>query len=239
MGRKALLLLIMGVFVAYYTYISLPENIEEPWKLLCMTTSMKTNRCGKYRILCAELLGINHFLNMATFFVSLQEVPPTSDENVTVMETTFNNIPVRIYVPKRKPERLRRGLFYVHGGGWRLGSAALFSYDFLSRRTADRLDAVVISANYRIAPKYHFPNHFEDVYNALKWFLHQNVLDKYGVDPERTGISGDSAGENLVAAVTQQVRCLDLLLLKKYFTLKYLFQTLTYQSNYIMLYVRN
>uniref|UniRef100_A0A452S2M0 Alpha/beta hydrolase fold-3 domain-containing protein n=1 Tax=Ursus americanus TaxID=9643 RepID=A0A452S2M0_URSAM len=235
MGRKALLLLIMGVFVAYYIYISLPENIEEPWKLLCMTTSMKTNRCGKYRILCAELLGINHFLNMATFFVSLQEVPPMSDENVTVMETTFNNIPVRIYVPKRKPERLRRGLFYVHGGGWRLGSAALFSYDFLSRRTADRLDAVVISANYRIAPKYHFPNHFEDVYNSLKWFLHQNVLDKYGVDPERIGISGDSAGGNLVAAVTQQVRCLDLLLLKKYFTLKYLFQTLTYQSNYVML----
>lgn len=51
MGRKALLLLIMGVFVAYYIYISLPENIEEPWKLLCMTTSMKTNRCGKYRVL--------------------------------------------------------------------------------------------------------------------------------------------------------------------------------------------
>lgn len=62
---------------------------------------------------------------MATFFVSLQEVPPMSDENVTVMETTFNNIPVRIYVPKRKPERLRRGLFYVHGGGWRLGSAGM------------------------------------------------------------------------------------------------------------------
>lgn len=57
--------------------------------------------------------------------MSIQEVPPTSDENVTVMETTFNNVPVRIYLPKRKSETLRRGLFYVHGGGWCMGSAGM------------------------------------------------------------------------------------------------------------------
>ena len=57
--------------------------------------------------------------------MSIQEVPPTSDENVTVMETTFNNVPVRIYLPKRKSETLRRGLFYVHGGGWFTGSAGM------------------------------------------------------------------------------------------------------------------
>ncbi|XP_006733329.1 arylacetamide deacetylase [Leptonychotes weddellii] len=202
MGRKTLLLLIMGVFMAYYIYIPLPDNIEEPWKLLCLSVCLKT---VTDLIMFAELLGMNHFMNIAMFFVNLQEVPPTSDENVTVTETTFNNIPVHVYVPKRKPERLRRVLFYVHGGGWCLGSAALFSYDFLSRQTADRLDAVVISANYRLAPKYHFPNHFEDVYNALKWFLRQDVLDKYGVDPGRIGISGESAGGNLVAAVTQRL----------------------------------
>lgn len=64
--------------------------------------------------------------------------------------------------------------------------------------------------SYRLAPKYHFPNQFEDVYNALKWFLRHDVLDKYGVDPERIGISGDSAGGNLATAVTQQVCCSDL-----------------------------
>ncbi|XP_019490491.1 PREDICTED: arylacetamide deacetylase-like, partial [Hipposideros armiger] len=132
-------------------------------------------------------------------------VPPTSDENVTVSDTTFNSIPVRIYVPKRKPESLRRGLFYIHGGGWCLGSNAFKGYDLLSRWTADRLDAVIISTNYRLAPKYHFPAQFEDVYTALKWFLHPKVLESYGVDPGRVGISGDSAGGNLAAAVTQQV----------------------------------
>lgn len=191
-----------GVLGAYYVYTPLPDNIEEPWKLMWVTTCLKT-----MTHLChfAELLGISHFMDIARFFMSIQEVPPTSDENVTVMETTFNNVPVRIYLPKRKSETLRRGLFYIHGGGWHMGSAAFFDIDFLSRRTAVMLDAVVISTNYRLAPEHHFPSQFEDVYNALKWFLNQDVLDKYSVDPERIGISGESAGGNLAAAVTQQL----------------------------------
>uniref|UniRef100_A0A673U8Z5 Arylacetamide deacetylase n=1 Tax=Suricata suricatta TaxID=37032 RepID=A0A673U8Z5_SURSU len=197
MGRKTSLLLIMGVLGAYYVYIPIPDNIEEPWKVMLANIYLKTLTD---LVLFIELLGINHAMNIAMFIMSFHEVPPISDENVTVMETTFNNVPVHIYVPKRKPERLRRGLFYIHGGGWCVGSLRL-----LSRRTGDRLDAVVISVNYRLAPKYHFPNQFEDVYNALKWFLRQDVLDKYGVDPGRIGISGDSAGGNLAAAVTQQL----------------------------------
>nr|XP_031534855.1 arylacetamide deacetylase isoform X2 [Vicugna pacos] len=155
--------------------------------------------------LFAEILGLNHFMESMMFFSRFQNVPPTSDENVTVRDTTFNDIPVRIYVPQRKPKSLRRGLFYIHGGGWCWGSNAYKSYDLLSRWTADRLDAVIISTNYRLAPKYHFPVQFEDVYTALKWFLHPNVLENYGVDPSRVGISGDSAGGNLAAAVTQQL----------------------------------
>lgn len=66
-------------------------------------------------------LEINHFMNTAMFFMSFQEVPPTSGENVTVMETTFNNIPVHVYVPTLKSEILRRSLVYIHGGGWCMG----------------------------------------------------------------------------------------------------------------------
>lgn len=202
MGVKTVLLLIVGVLGAYYVYTPLPDNIEEPWRLLCVNAQMKTLT---NLALFAEYLGINDFMNIVKFLTSFQEVPPTSDENVTVTETTFNNIPVRVYVPKRKAKTLRRGLFFIHGGGWCLGSAAWFSYDLLSRRTADQLDTVVVSTNYRLAPEYHFPIQFEDVYDALKWFLRQDVLEKYGVDPERVGVSGDSAGGNLAAAVAQEL----------------------------------
>ncbi|XP_005247161.1 arylacetamide deacetylase isoform X1 [Homo sapiens] len=185
MGRKSLYLLIVGILIAYYIYTPLPDNVEEPWRMMWINAHLKT----------IQNLVVGSF----------DEVPPTSDENVTVTETKFNNILVRVYVPKRKSEALRRGLFYIHGGGWCVGSAALSGYDLLSRWTADRLDAVVVSTNYRLAPKYHFPIQFEDVYNALRWFLRKKVLAKYGVNPERIGISGDSAGGNLAAAVTQQL----------------------------------
>ncbi|XP_008052391.1 arylacetamide deacetylase-like [Carlito syrichta] len=198
MRRKSLYLLTVGVLATYYIYTPLPDNVEEPWRMMWLNWQVKT-------ITFVELLGLYHFMDFSMIFINLTEVPPTSDENITVTETKFNDIPVRVYVPKRKSEALRRGLFYIHDGGWCLGSAAVHEYDLLSRWTADRLNAVVISTNYRLAPKYHFPTQFEDVYNALQWFLREDVLSKYGVNPERVGISGDSAGGNLVAAVTQQL----------------------------------
>ncbi|XP_037380609.1 arylacetamide deacetylase [Talpa occidentalis] len=202
MGRKSLYLLILGVLVAYYVYIPLPDNFEEPWRM--MLTNAHLNTIGHLANF-VQLLGISNSMDSFKIFMSFLEVSPTSDENVTVTDTTFNNIPVRVFMPKRKSEALRRGLFYIHGGGWCLGSAALQHYDLLSRWTADRLDAVVISTNYRLAPQYHFPIQFEDVYNALRWFLRTKVLAQYGVDPERIAVSGDSAGGNLAAAVTQQL----------------------------------
>lgn len=61
---------------------------------------------------------------------------------------------------------------------------------------------------YRLARPYHFPVPFEDVYRVVKYFLQADVLERYQVDPERVAVSGDSAGGNLAAAVTQQVRYL-------------------------------
>ncbi|XP_052504648.1 arylacetamide deacetylase [Budorcas taxicolor] len=202
MGKKYFVFLILGVLLAAYIYEPLPDNVEEQWKIMLLNTFLKTS---SYLALFAEILGLNHFMESMTLFSSIQSFPPTSDENIIVRDTTFNDIPVRIYVPQQKTKSLRRGLFYIHGGGWCLGSNDYYTYDLLSRWTADRLDAVVISTNYRLAPKYHFPVQFEDVYTALKWFLDPQILESYGVDPGRIGISGDSAGGNLAAAVAQQL----------------------------------
>ncbi|XP_021052677.1 arylacetamide deacetylase isoform X3 [Mus pahari] len=201
MGRT-IFLLISVVLVAYYVYIPLPDAIEEPWTIGRKAAIVKI---GTDLASFGELLGISHFMETMQLLMKFQEVPPTSDENVTVMETNFNSIPVRIYIPKRKSMTRRRGLFYIHGGGWCLGSAALLTYDTLSRWTAHKLDAVVVSTDYGLAPKHHFPRQFEDVYRSLRWFLREDVLEKYGIDPKRVGVSGDSSGGNLAAAVTQQL----------------------------------
>lgn len=200
--ERTTLLLISVVLVAYYVYTPLPGDIEEPWKLIL---EIKTRNVLKNLASIAELLGISHIMSTVQLFMRFQEVPATSDENVTVIDTAFSSVPVRIYMPKRKSETLRRGLFYIHGGGWCLGSAALSMYDLLARQTADRLDAIVVSTDYGLAPKYHFPHQLEDVYSALRWFLREDILGRYGVDPRRVGVAGDSAGGNLAAAVTQQL----------------------------------
>lgn len=59
---------------------------------------------------------------------------------------------------------------------------------------------------YRLAPAHHFPVPYEDVYRVVKHFLQKGVLAQYSVDPGRIAVSGDSAGGNLAAAVSQQVQ---------------------------------
>ncbi|XP_057207732.1 arylacetamide deacetylase-like [Triplophysa rosa] len=59
---------------------------------------------------------------------------------------------------------------------------------------------------YRLAPAYHFPIPFEDVYGVVKYFLDVDVLRSYHINPERIAVSGDSAGGNLAAAVAQQLQ---------------------------------
>ncbi|XP_038600387.1 arylacetamide deacetylase-like [Tachyglossus aculeatus] len=202
MGNSTLCFLISFALLAYYIYTPLPDNIEETWKLTVICNSFKIMH---YLATSTEMLGLAHYMDVIYTITNQGNVGPISDENVTVTDTTFNGIPVRLYVPKRKSDKLKRGVFHIHGGGWCVGDKAMNDYDLFSRWTANRLDAVVVSTNYRLAPKYHFPVQFEDVYTAVRWFLQRQILEKYGVDPSRICISGDSAGGNLAAAVNQQL----------------------------------
>ena len=89
-------------------------------------------------------------------------------------------------------------LIFVHGGGWAVGS--LDAIDPTIRRLCHGLDAVVVSVTYRLAPEHPFPAGFEDAISATQWVL-DNIGD-HGGDPSRVAIGGDSAGANLVAAVS-------------------------------------
>ncbi|NWS36621.1 AAAD deacetylase, partial [Polioptila caerulea] len=153
----------------------------------------------------AELLGLMHYMDGLRLITVVELVAPTSDENVTVTDTQLNNVPVRLYLPRRAPGGLRRAVVFFHGGGWCLGDAGMHGYDLMSRRMSNELNAVVVSVNYRLGPQHVFPVQFEDVYSVTKFFLQSKVLSQYGVDPARVCVAGDSAGGNLAAAVAQQL----------------------------------
>jgi acetyl esterase/lipase len=80
----------------------------------------------------------------------------------------------------------------IHGGGFRAGNRE--GYNPLLIKFAQK-GYVAVSASYRLAPKYQFPAAIYDVKAAVRW-LKANA-GKYGIDPHRIGVTGDSAGGHL------------------------------------------
>ncbi|KAF7660400.1 hypothetical protein LDENG_00282420 [Lucifuga dentata] len=142
------------------------------------------------------------------FITVVERVVPVSDEHVQVTEEKFDGVEVLLYQPKQKGSdtELRKAVIYLHGGGWCLGSSRMSPYDLLARKIVTELNAVVISVEYRLAPAHHFPLPYEDVYRVVKHFLQKRVMAQYSVDPGHIAVSGDSAGGNLAAAVSQQLQ---------------------------------
>ena len=72
------------------------------------------------------------------------------------------------------------------------------------RPLVHKLDCVVVSVEYRLAPENPFPAQINDGYAALSW-LFGNVAE-LGVDPTCVGVMGDSAGGGLAAAMALLAR---------------------------------
>ena len=109
-------------------------------------------------------------------------------------------IPIRIYTPDiPKPAPV---LIYFHGGGWVLGD--IDGHDPVCRSLANKVQCVVVSVDYRLAPEAKFPAAVEDSYAATEWVAAN--APKLGIDPDRIAVGGDSAGGNLAAVISQMAR---------------------------------
>jgi acetyl esterase len=93
-------------------------------------------------------------------------------------------------------------LVYLHGGGWSIGSPA--SHGKLARQLAVGAGVVVVNVDYRLAPEHPFPVPLDDCVTAARW-TRANIA-RWGGDPQRIAIGGDSAGGNLSAAVINDLQ---------------------------------
>ncbi len=80
----------------------------------------------------------------------------------------------------------------IHGGGFRAGNRD--AYNSFLVKLAGR-GYVAFSTSYRLAPQYQFPAAIYDVKAAVRW-LKANA-SAYQIDPNRIGVTGDSAGGHL------------------------------------------
>jgi acetyl esterase/lipase len=111
------------------------------------------------------------------------------------------DIRVRIYRPVNASGTLP-GVYFIHGGGMILGSVE--GEDPTATMLCDRIGAVVVSVEYRLAPENPYPAQAEDCYAGLAWMVkHAGEL---GFDPDRLAIYGASAGGGLTIATALLAR---------------------------------
>lgn len=105
---------------------------------------------------------------------------------------------LRWYARKDAADEPGPAVLYLHGGGMIVGNVGMF--DGLVARYVSAAGTPILSVDYRLAPEYPHPVPVEDAYAGLVW-LHEHA-DGLGVDPDRIGVFGDSAGGGLAAAVS-------------------------------------
>ena len=110
------------------------------------------------------------------------------------------DLTVRVYRPDALADR--PVLLYFFGGGWALGS--LETGDAVCRSLANAAGCVTIAVGYRLAPENPFPAAVHDCFAALCWAADNAA--RFGGDPARLAVAGDSAGGSLAAATALLAR---------------------------------
>jgi acetyl esterase/lipase len=110
-------------------------------------------------------------------------------------------VPVRVHRPAGVRGPLP-AVVTIHGGGYVIGSSVMD--DALLDRWCPALGVVGVSVEYRLAPETPYPGPLEDCYAALRW-AHENA-GTLGIEKERIGVHGVSAGGGLAAALALLAR---------------------------------
>ena len=93
-------------------------------------------------------------------------------------------------------------IYSIHGGGYILGSYDMDDVRF--DRYCTMFPCVGVSVEYRLAPETPYPGPLDDCYAGLQWTVEHS--DELGIDRDRIGIAGISAGGGLTAALALLAR---------------------------------
>ncbi|KAL3834540.1 hypothetical protein ACJIZ3_009276 [Penstemon smallii] len=153
-------------------------------------------------------------------------IPPSYNPDPNHVQVLTKDIPinkekpnwVRLYLPKTAsnsiPTQKLPLIIYYHGGGFILGRVTSpLSHNFCLQ-TANRIPAVIVSVEYRLAPEHRLPAAYDDGMEALQWMrtINDEWLTKYA-DFSKCFLMGSSAGGNIVYQVgLRAVACVDDLL---------------------------
>ncbi|KAK7490765.1 hypothetical protein BaRGS_00017994 [Batillaria attramentaria] len=113
-------------------------------------------------------------------------------EYIVPCEGNEAGVAVSVYKPA-DVSRVPAIWIYFHGGGLVIGSR-----NFRAR-------CIVVNVEYRLAPEHKAPAAFDDCRAVARWVLQNKTLIGGGAESQ-VGIGGDSAGGQLTACVSQDVK---------------------------------
>jgi acetyl esterase/lipase len=114
-------------------------------------------------------------------------------QDIVYAEPSGQQLRLDLFLPRERREGAP-GVVYLHGGGWRAGSPRQF---WRHAAHMASLGCTGVCAQYRFVPRHTFPSQLEDAQAAVRWLRRQ--AGEFGVDPQRIGAVGGSAGAHLAA----------------------------------------
>ncbi|RDW65846.1 alpha/beta hydrolase [Aspergillus mulundensis] len=151
-------------------------------------------KLSAYRTAIAPMFTLENALQGKSSTISTSEFPiPTPAGPMTA--TVF-----RPRTPTR-PVSETPGILHIHGGGLATGNRFL---GFTMLNWVEELGAVILTAEYRLAPEHPAPAALEDSYAALRYMAAHAA--ELGFNPEKLVVAGGSAGGNLAAGVALLAR---------------------------------
>lgn len=147
-----------------------------------------------------SLDGARKFLETMSLQLSGKKELVTMIEDLHILQEN-HQIPIRIYRPKGRDVQQSPAIIYIHGGWFIAGGYE--THDAVVRKLANKTGAVVIFIDYRLAPEHPFPAGLNDCIDGVKWVFEN--AESLGIDTDKVGIIGDSAGAALSTAVSTQL----------------------------------
>lgn len=134
-------------------------------------------------------------------------VPLLTDDSIRFKDLIYErryNLHLRVYKPTSQTSPCKLPiLVFLRGGGFCVGARTWPSSHNCCLRLASGLNALVISADYRLAPEHRLPAAIEDGFSLMKW-LRAQALEPFDawfnsceVDFDRVFVLGDSSGGNI------------------------------------------
>lgn len=158
-----------------------------------LLTQMKAGRTEP-RDLSPEALRAH---DAAMAMVLSMGAPPVAVEREIRVAGADGDLRAILYAPETKPGETLPVVVHFHGGGFVIMTPETSAR--LCKEICVGARVIVVNVEYRRAPEHPYPAPLDDCEAAYRWV--RAHAGEFGGDRSRVGVSGESAGGNLAAAV--------------------------------------